>query len=82
MRVRVQQEQKFLVTTERALWRYDNSFIFTNQSEVQFGITLVITIVSRQVDDPNGTALVLHVKQDTNLTAIWKDFEANSRDLI
>ena len=41
MRVRVQQEQKFLVTTERALWRYDNAFIFTNQSEVDFGITLV-----------------------------------------
>ena len=41
MRVRVQQEQKFLVTTERALWGYDNAFIFTNQSEVDFGITLV-----------------------------------------
>ena len=24
-----------------ALWRYDNAFIFTNQSEVDFGITLV-----------------------------------------
>ena len=42
MRVRVQQEQKFLVTTERALWRYDNAFIFTNQSDVDFGITLVV----------------------------------------
>jgi len=41
MRVRVQQEQKFLVATERALWCYDNAFIFTNQSEVDFGITLV-----------------------------------------
>ena len=41
MRVRVQQEHKFLVTTERALWRYDNAFIFTNQSEVDTGITLV-----------------------------------------
>ena len=36
MRVRVQQEQKFLVTNERALWRYDNAFIFTNHSEVDF----------------------------------------------
>ena len=45
MRVRVQQEQKFLVTTERALWRYDNAFIFTNQSEVDFGITLVTHFV-------------------------------------
>ena len=44
MRVCVQQEQKFLVTTERALWRYDNAFIFTNQSEVDFGITLVYII--------------------------------------
>ena len=33
--------QKFLVTTERALWRNDNAFIFTNKSEVDFGITLV-----------------------------------------
>ena len=41
MRVRVQQEQKFLVTNERALWRYGKVFIFTNQSEVDFGITLV-----------------------------------------
>jgi hypothetical protein len=42
MRVRVQQEQKFLVSTERALWRYDNAFIFTNKSEVDFGITLYL----------------------------------------
>jgi len=41
MRVRVQQEQKFVITTERALRSYDNAFIFTNQSEVDFGITLV-----------------------------------------
>jgi len=27
-----------LVTTEHALWRYDNTFLFTNQSEVDFGI--------------------------------------------
>ena len=46
MRVRVQQEQKFLVTTERALSRYDNAFIFTNQSEVDFGITLVASLVT------------------------------------
>ena len=47
MRVRVQQEQKFLVTTERGLRRYENAFIFTNQSEVDFGITLVfVTEVS------------------------------------
>ena len=41
MRVSVQQEQNFLLTTDRALGRYDNAFIFTNQSEVDFGITLV-----------------------------------------
>ena len=44
MRVCVQQKQKFLVTTERVLWRYDNAFTFTNQSEVDFGITLVIIL--------------------------------------
>jgi hypothetical protein len=26
-----------LVTTECALWRYDNAFLFTNQSDVDFG---------------------------------------------
>jgi len=31
-----------LVTVERALWRYDNAFLFTNQSEVDFGIAHVI----------------------------------------
>jgi len=30
------------VTTELALWRYDNAFLVTNQSEVDFGIALVI----------------------------------------
>jgi len=30
-----------LVTTERALWHYDNAFLFTNQSEVDFGIAHV-----------------------------------------
>ena len=44
MRVRVQQEQKLLVTTERGLWRYDNAFLFTIQLEVDFGIALVIII--------------------------------------
>ena len=34
-----------IVTTERELWRYDNAFIFTNQSEVDFGITLVYMYV-------------------------------------
>ena len=49
MRVCVQQERKFLVTTERALWRYDNAFIFTNQSEFDFGITLVLAPWSRVI---------------------------------
>jgi len=30
-----------LVITERAIWRYDNVFLFTNQSEVDFGIALI-----------------------------------------
>jgi len=29
------------VTTECVLWRYDNAFLFTNQSEVDFGIAHV-----------------------------------------
>ena len=42
MRVRVQREQTLLVTTELVIWRYANAFIFTNQSELDFGIALVI----------------------------------------
>jgi hypothetical protein len=30
-----------LVTTECALWRYDKAFLFSNQSEVDFGLALV-----------------------------------------
>jgi hypothetical protein len=30
-----------LLTTKRPLWRYDNAFLFTNQSEVDFGIAIV-----------------------------------------
>jgi hypothetical protein len=30
-----------LVTTERALWRYDNAFLFNDKSEVDFGIAYV-----------------------------------------
>jgi hypothetical protein len=41
MRVGVQQKQTLRVTTERALWHYDNAFLFTNQSEVDFGIALL-----------------------------------------
>ena len=41
MRVRVQREQTLLVTTELVIWRYANAFIFTNQSELDFGIVLV-----------------------------------------
>jgi len=33
-----------LVNTERALWRYDNVFLFTIQSEVDFGIALVLNV--------------------------------------
>jgi hypothetical protein len=31
-----------VVTTKCALWRYDNAFLFTNQSEVDFGIAYVV----------------------------------------
>jgi len=30
-----------LVTTELVIWRYANTFIFTNQSEIDFGIGLI-----------------------------------------
>ena len=42
MRVRVQREQTLLVTTELVIWRYANAFIFTNQSELDFGIPYVL----------------------------------------
>jgi hypothetical protein len=35
-----------LVTTELALWRYDNAFLFTSQSKVDFGIALVFSSVT------------------------------------
>ena len=41
MGVCVQREQTLLVTTELVIWRYANEFIFTNQSEIDFGIGLV-----------------------------------------
>jgi hypothetical protein len=41
MRVGVQRQQTLLVTTELVIWRYANAFIFTNQSELDFGIALV-----------------------------------------
>jgi len=46
MRVRVQREQTLLVTTELVIWRYANAFIFTNQSELDFGIALVFSFLS------------------------------------
>ena len=42
MWVGFQRQQTFLVTTERALWRHDNAFLFTSQSEVDFGNALVL----------------------------------------
>jgi len=41
MRFRVQREQTLLVMTELVIWRYDNAFIFTKHSELDFGIALV-----------------------------------------
>jgi hypothetical protein len=43
MRVGVQRQETLLVTTELVIWRYANAFIFTNQSELDFGIALVLT---------------------------------------
>jgi len=38
MRVGVQRQQTLLAATERALWRHDNAFLLTNESEADFGI--------------------------------------------
>ena len=50
MRVCVQREQTLLVTTELVIWCYAKAFIFTNQSEVDFGIGLVCTLVPTGYD--------------------------------
>jgi hypothetical protein len=41
MRFGVQRQQTLLVTSELVIWRYANAFIFTNQSELDFGIAYV-----------------------------------------
>jgi hypothetical protein len=41
MRFSVQRQQTLLVTNELVIWRYANAFIFTNQSELDFGIAYV-----------------------------------------
>jgi hypothetical protein len=41
MRFGVQRQQTLLVTTELVIWRYANALIFTNQSELDFGIAYV-----------------------------------------
>jgi hypothetical protein len=44
MRVGVQRLRTLLVTTELVLWRYDNAFLFTNKSEVDFVSALVLVL--------------------------------------
>jgi hypothetical protein len=44
MRFGVQRQQTLLVTTELVIWRYANAFIFTNQSEFDFGIAYVFCV--------------------------------------
>ena len=46
-----------------ALWRYDNAFIFTNQSEVDFGITLV----SKQRSLYQYIYIYIHIYIDINI---------------
>jgi hypothetical protein len=41
MRFGVQGQQTLLVMTEFVIWRYANAFIFTNQSELDFGLAYV-----------------------------------------
>jgi hypothetical protein len=42
----VQRQQTLLATTEFVVWGYANAFIFTNQSELDFGIAYVLHIPS------------------------------------
>jgi hypothetical protein len=45
MRFGVQRQQTLLVTTELVIWRYANALIFTNQSELDFGIACVLSLL-------------------------------------
>jgi hypothetical protein len=45
MRFGVQRQQTLIATTELVIWRYANAFISTNQSELNFGIAFVFTLV-------------------------------------
>jgi hypothetical protein len=48
MRFGVQRQQTLLVTTELLIWRYADAFIFTNQSELDFGIAYVLSMFLKQ----------------------------------
>ena len=62
MRVRVQQEQKLLVTTKHALRCYDNTFIFTNQLEVNFGTAYIDWFCIMRPDHKRITACYYSVQ--------------------
>jgi hypothetical protein len=47
MRFGVQRQQTLLVAAELVIWRYANAFIFTNQSELDFGIAYVYSIIRK-----------------------------------
>jgi hypothetical protein len=51
MRDGVQRQQTLLVATELVILRYANAYIFTNQSELDFGIALVFKAVNINVAD-------------------------------
>jgi len=46
---------RLFCATERAVWRYDNAFLFTNQTEVDFGIAHLHTYFT---DKENRAAVV------------------------
>jgi len=48
-----------LFNNERALWRYDNAFLFTNQSGADFGIALVYQETNLQFAQ-SGCTRVFH----------------------
>jgi hypothetical protein len=41
------------VTTERALWPYDKTFLFNNKPEVDFGIAYLIVKVKESLCSPS-----------------------------
>jgi hypothetical protein len=63
VRFGVQRQQTLLVTNELVIWRYASAFIFTNQSELDFGIAYVIpSVVKSKPGFSVETNAIMHVE--------------------